>query len=50
MRATRLSFCVRPVKPTCKHYDIDPFAYLQDLLRRLPSQTADQLQELLPDV
>jgi hypothetical protein len=35
---------------TCKHHDIDPFAYLQDILRRLPSHPADQLEELLPDV
>src|SRR5262249_15209067 len=35
---------------TCKHHDIDPFAYLQDILRRLPSHPADLLDELLPDV
>jgi len=35
---------------TCKHHDIDPFAYLQDMLRRLPSHPADQLDELRPDV
>jgi transposase len=35
---------------TCKHHDIDPFAYLQDILRRLPSHPADQLDELLPEV
>jgi hypothetical protein len=35
---------------TCKHHDIDPFAYLQDILRRLPSYLADQLGELLPDI
>jgi hypothetical protein len=35
---------------TCKHHDIDPFAYLQDILRRLPAHPADQLDELLPDV
>jgi hypothetical protein len=35
---------------TCKHHEIDPFAYLQDVLRRLPSHPADQLEELLPDV
>jgi hypothetical protein len=29
---------------------IDPFAYLQDILRRLPSHPADQLDDLLPDV
>jgi transposase len=35
---------------TCKHHEIDPFAYLQDVLRRLPSHPSDQLDELLPDV
>jgi hypothetical protein len=29
---------------------IDLFAYLQDVLSRLPTQPADQLDELLPDV
>jgi hypothetical protein len=28
----------------------DPFAYLQDILRRLASHLADQLDDLLPDV
>jgi transposase len=35
---------------TCRHHDIDPFAYLADILRRLPSQPAGRLDELLPDV
>src|SRR5512135_3570892 len=35
---------------TCKHLDIDPFAYLQDVLRRLPSHPPGQLDKLLPDV
>jgi transposase len=35
---------------TCKHHDIDPYAYLADVLRRLPSHPAGQLGELLPDV
>ena len=34
----------------CKHLDIDRFAYLRDILRRLPAHPADQLDELLPDV
>jgi transposase len=33
-----------------KHHDIDPFAYLQDILGRLPSMPPVQLDELLPDV
>ena len=35
---------------TCKHHDIDPFAYLQDVLSRLPSMAPGQLDELLPNV
>jgi hypothetical protein len=35
---------------TCKHHDIDPFAYLQDVLRRLPAHPAGELAEFLPDV
>jgi transposase len=35
---------------TCKHHDIDPLAYLRDILRRVPSQPAGKLHELLPDV
>jgi hypothetical protein len=38
------------VKRTCQQHDIDPFADLQDLLRRLSSQAADQIEDLLPDV
>jgi hypothetical protein len=34
---------------TCKHHDIDPFAYLTDILGRLPTQPGDRLGELLPD-
>ena len=35
---------------TCKHHGIDPFAYLRDILRRLPAHPSDQLEERLPDV
>jgi transposase len=35
---------------TCKQHRIDPFAYLQDVLTRLPSLPADQLPELFPHV
>jgi transposase len=35
---------------TCRHHDIDPFAYLADILRRLPSHPSQRLDELLPDV
>jgi len=33
---------------TCKHLGIDAFAYLQDVLERLPSHPAQGLEELLP--
>ena len=33
---------------TCKHLGIDTFAYLRDVLTRLPTQPAEQLPELLP--
>ena len=49
-RATQLSVRVRPVRWTRSQQDIDPFTYLQGLLRRLPSHPADQLVELLRDV
>ena len=35
---------------TCKRHGIDPFAYLQDVLTRLPALPADRLGELLPPV
>ncbi len=35
---------------SCKHHDIAPFAYLDAILRRMPSQSTEQLDELLPDV
>jgi len=34
---------------TCKHLSIDTFAYLRDVLQRLPTHPAEQLAELLPD-
>ena len=33
---------------TCKHLDIGTFAYLRDVLTRLPTQPAERLEELLP--
>ena len=33
---------------TCKHLGIDPFAYLRDVLERLPTHPAERLEELLP--
>ena len=34
---------------TCRLLDLDPFAYLRDVLARLPDLPADRLDELLPD-
>jgi hypothetical protein len=33
---------------TCKHLGIDAFAYLRDVLERLPTHPLDRLEELLP--
>ena len=35
---------------SCKRHGIDPFRYLTDVLRRLPTTARDGLTELLPDV
>jgi len=49
-RGGRTAAVLYTMTGTCRHHDIDPFAYLQDILRRLPSLPADRLIELLPDV
>jgi transposase len=48
-RGGRTAAVLYSLTGTCKHHDIDPFAYLTDILRRLPSHPAQQLDELLPD-
>jgi hypothetical protein len=35
---------------SCKRHHIDPFAYLQGFLSRMPSLPPEQFGELLPDV
>jgi hypothetical protein len=40
---------IRSARNGCKRHQIDPFAYLKDILERLPTQPADRLGELLPD-
>ena len=35
---------------SCTRHGIDPFRYLADVLRRLPTSPPDRLPELLPDV
>jgi transposase len=49
-RGSRTAAVLYSLTGNCKHYDIDPFAYLQDILRRLPIHPANQLDELLLDV
>jgi transposase len=49
-RGGRTAAVLYSLTGTCKHLDIDPFAFLADILRRLPSQPAGRLDELLPDV
>ena len=49
-RGGRTAAVLYSLTGTCKYHDIDPFAYLQDILRRLPTHPPDQLDELLPDV
>lgn len=34
---------------SCKRHGVDPFAYLSDVLARLPNTPADHLDQLLPD-
>jgi len=34
---------------TCNRLRIDPWAYLQDVYRRLPAMSAEELPSLLPD-
>ncbi|MGE5754465.1 MAG: IS66 family transposase, partial [Planctomycetaceae bacterium] len=48
-RGGRTAAVLYSLTSTCKHHDIDPFAYLRDVLARLPTHPADRLPELLPD-
>jgi hypothetical protein len=38
----------RSVRDGCRPHDIDPFAYLRDVLTRLPAIPINQLDHLLP--
>ncbi len=33
---------------SCRSHGIEPFAYIHDVLQRLPSMTIDQIKEILP--
>jgi hypothetical protein len=48
-RGGRTAAVLYSLTGTCKHHGIDPFAFLDDVLRRLPPQPAGRLDELLPD-
>jgi transposase len=49
-RGGRTAAILYSLTGTCKHHHFDPFAFLRDILSRLPSHPADRLDELLPDV
>ena len=49
-RGGRTAAVLYSVTGSCKHHDIDPFAYLRDALRNLPSLPRDQLDAFLPDI
>jgi hypothetical protein len=49
-RGGRTAAVLYSLTGTCKHHDIDPFAYLRDILSRLPCLPRGRLDELLPDV
>jgi transposase len=49
-RGGRTAAVLYSLTGTCRHRDIDPFAFLVDVLRGLPSQPAARLDELLPEV
>jgi hypothetical protein len=49
-RGGRTAAVLYSLTGTCRHHDLDPFAYLRDILGRLPVQPVDHLGELLPDV
>jgi transposase len=49
-RGGRTAAVLYTMTGSCKHHDIDPFAYLRDILGRVPSHPTERLVELLPDV
>ena len=48
-RGGRTAAILYSVVGSCTRLDGDPFAYLKDVLERLPTQPAERLGELLPD-
>ena len=49
-RRGRTAVVLYSVVGSCKRLGGDPFAYLKDVLERLPTHPIDRLAELLPDV
>jgi transposase len=49
-RGGRTAAVLYSLTGTCRHHGIDPFVYLQDVLRRLPAHPTRELDEFLPDV
>ena len=48
-RGGRTAATLNSLVGSCKRHLVDPFAYLKDILERLPSHPVDRLGELLPD-
>jgi hypothetical protein len=48
-RGGRTAATLYSLVASCKRNQVDPFAYLKDVLERLPTQSATALSELLPD-
>ena len=49
-RGGRTAAVLYSLTGTCEYHGIGPFAFLDDVLRRLPSRPAGRLDELLPDI
>jgi hypothetical protein len=47
-RGARTAATLHSLVGTCKRHQIDPFAYLKDVLERLPTHPTDRLGERLP--
>jgi hypothetical protein len=48
-RGGRTAAALYSLMGSCKRHQVDPFAYLKDILERLPTHPADRLAEHLLD-
>lgn len=48
-RGGRAASVIYSLVQTCRNLGIDPYEYLEDMMRRLPSHPACHVEELLPD-